>query len=128
MSESNNDRATTVTNLYASESLCAGWISVSLFLLTVALLFYDMTKRSSIQLHYSIAALFAVTIMLLSILACLSGTIDYANRVKKQIKLSKFEFNQEKNISKVVTCIGVVLTIIELGICIAIIRSIINKR
>ena len=45
MSESNNDRATTVTNLYASESLCAGWISVSLFLLTVALLFYDMTER-----------------------------------------------------------------------------------
>lgn len=93
-------------------------------LLTVALLFYDMTKRSSIQLHYVIAALFAVSIMILSILACISGTIDYTKRVKKQIKFSKFEFNQEKNISKVVTCIGIVLTITDLGICIAIIRSI----
>lgn len=31
MSESNNDIASTVSNLYASESLCAGWISVCLF-------------------------------------------------------------------------------------------------
>tara|TARA_Y100000389_G_C17427818_1_gene500647 strand:- start:3 stop:389 length:387 start_codon:yes stop_codon:yes gene_type:complete len=121
----NDDRSETTVNLYASETLCATWISVSLILLTASLLFYDMTKRSSIKIHYFVAAIFAITLMLLSVITCLSGTIDYTKRVKKQISLSKFEFNQEKNMSKVVTLIGILLTLIELGICISIIKSII---
>ena len=118
------DRSYTIINLYTSETLCATWISVSLILLTASLLFYDMTRRSSIKIHYFIAAIFAITLMLLSVLTCLSGTIDYTKRVKKQIKSSNLDLNQEKSMSKVVTLIGVLLTLIELGICISIIKSI----
>ena len=116
-----------LTNIYSSEILCATWISISLILLTVSLLFYDMTKRSSLELHFLIAAIFAITLMGLSIFSCVSGVSNYEKRIKKQIEESKNEFKQEKQMSKTVMIFNWILIIIEVCICLSIINSIKNK-
>lgn len=70
-------------NVWYPEKLFFGTLTYSGLLLTTALLFYHMTKTSSIEMDYRASATFAVGLMLLALLYLITGVTTYYIRLNQ---------------------------------------------
>jgi hypothetical protein len=122
-SDSNND------DLYFPEDLYSGWLSNSLVLMTSSLLFYHMTMVKSLEMSSSIAGIFAVTLILISIAYAISSIIPYYQRVnrfilKNQNNPKYIDQIQKENVNKIIYIVlGSLLCIVQLGITYVIIKG-----
>jgi len=116
-----------ISNIYDSEVIVCGWISASLILLTSSLLFYHMTRVSSLEMNPYLAGFFAVSLISLSVAMSSSAIYNYNSRIKKLNKENSELLKKEKEISNVIVTIGCILCFIELGIGLTIILGIIKS-
>lgn len=70
-------------NVWYPEKLFFDALTYSGLLLTTALLFYHMTKTSSIEMDHRISAAFAVSLMLLALMYVITGISTYYIRLNQ---------------------------------------------
>ena len=122
------------TNLYSQdtiwfpESLYNTWLSDSLVLMTASLLFYHMTRVSSLEMDSRIAGIFAVLLIGISIALGITSVIPYITRVTDLIKSDEQtgesqESKREGSYRTVYASLGCILILIQVGIGIAIVKG-----
>jgi heme/copper-type cytochrome/quinol oxidase subunit 2 len=119
-----------LTDIYNSELIACSWFGVSLVLLTSALLFYHMTRVSSLEMNSTVAGIFAIILMIISMGLCIMAVYTYHARISRSINKDnkdKDGFSQERKISPVITTFGIILAIVEIGICVTIIKGTIKR-
>ena len=123
-------------SLWDPELLLSGWMASSFMLMTVSLLFYHMTRVSSLEMGAKLAGLFAVSLIFIALTICVSAVAVYSKRVnnvlnKKYRKSTTSEYQnnikQERDYRILYITIGSLLAIIEIGICIAILMGTLIK-
>ena len=67
-------------DMWTPEQIYAGWLGVSILVMTVSLLFYHMTKVSSIEMNSKIAGVFSVTLIIISGILNIAAIITYWDR------------------------------------------------
>jgi uncharacterized membrane protein len=108
------------------ELLLAGWMSASFMLMTVSLIFYHMTRVSSLEMSKGIAALFAVALISVSAVLCITGLATYSMRIqnvlehqrshKYRSKYAEKGRKQEEDFRIVYIVMGSILAIVEVAI------------
>ena len=122
-------------SIWDPELLLAGWMAASFMLMTVSLLFYHMTKLSSLEMQSNIAGLFAVSLIFISAALCISGLTIYSKRIKKALKIRKnnksyrdtTNIDRENDYRILYIVLGSLLTVIEIGICLVILKGVVTK-
>jgi hypothetical protein len=109
--------------VYGPEAILSGWVNLSCFLMANSLLFYHMTRVHSLEMDNRVAGIFAIILMLVSTGYTMFAIGPYARRIGSVIKqcLNESKCNNEQaNESRWVfyqyMLLGVVTTLIELGI------------
>ena len=113
--------------IWFPESLYNTWLSDSLVLMTASLLFYHMTRVSSLEMDPRIAGVFAVCLISISIALGITSVIPYITRVTALIKQDQStevsqESKKEGSYRTVYTILGCLLILIQIGIAITIIK------
>jgi uncharacterized membrane protein len=114
-----------MTQLLESESLYFKCLSFSCILLTTALLFYHMTKFNTMEMNKIASAIFAISLIIISIIYLLLGSYSYYYRLVNQFKknhdrLFNQELKKEKLIFNFYFFLSIIFILIELAICIQI--------
>ena len=113
-------------NVWTPEKLFFDALTYSGLLLTTALLFYHMTKTSSIEMDYRVSATFAVGLMLLALMYVITGITSYYIRLNQTStenlsdKEKKF-LQRETRFFWAYLCASILFAFIELMIAIQII-------
>ncbi len=68
------------STLWTPELIVVGWLSAGFILMTTALLFYHMTKVSSLEMHPGVAGIFAASLMIASVATTLCAALVYFRR------------------------------------------------
>ena len=105
--------------VYAPEALLTEWLAVVFACMTSSLLFYHMTRLKTLPMDPRWAALFACSLICVSILYNLSATIPYVVRMNHQVSLARdpaivYQLNLLKY---TFLSLAVVTTVTQLGIC-----------
>jgi len=116
-------------DMWTPEQIYAEWLGVSILVMTVSLLFYHMTKVSSIEMNSKIAGIFSVTLIIISGILNIAAIITYWDRVSYTLSIShKHTKKNNENIYRIVyLTIGVVYSIVQCGISYVIIKGSIQK-
>jgi len=119
-------------SIWDPELLLAGWMAASFMLMTVSLLFYHMTKVSSLEMQSNIAGLFAVGLIFISAALCISGLTIYSKRIKQALKNRKntkstTNLDRENDYRILYIVLGSLLTAIEIGMCLVIFKGVVAK-
>ena len=119
--------------IWFPESLYNTWLSDSLILMTASLLFYHMTRVSSLEMDPRVAGIFAVCLISISIALGITSVIPYITRVTTLIKQDQSteesqESKKEGNYRTVYTILGCILILIQIGIAITIIKGAFNWK
>ena len=123
-------------SLWDPELLLSGWMASSFMLMTVSLLFYHMTRVSSLEMGSKLAGIFAVSLIFIALTICISAVAVYSKRVNnvlnrkhKKIVNKEYQKNieQERDYRILYITIGSLLAIIEIGICVAILLGTLTK-
>lgn len=115
--------------LYSPEELYSGWISNSLVLMTSSLLFYHMTKSTSIEIDPRIAGIFAVILILVSVGYEISSIVPYYQRTTSFINepenKTKYpaQVKRERINQILYLVLGSILGTVQLGIAFVIIKG-----
>ena len=115
------------SKLYLPEDLYSGWISNSLVLMTSSLLFYHMTKSSSIEIDPRLAGIFAMILIVISVIYEISSIIPYYQRstsfIKDPTNKQKYpeQVKRERSNQILYLTLGIILACIQLGIAFVII-------
>lgn len=102
-----------------SEGLYGSWLSNSFLLMTMSLLFYHMTKMQSLEMDRRVASLFAVALVLVSIVMGISGILPYFQRVGSIIRKTKDR--EEENFRALHVTLGIIVILIQIGIAVTIV-------
>ena len=109
--------------VYAPESVLAGWLNLSFFSITTALIFYHMTRVKSLEMDARIAGVFAIILMAVSVCYTMFSIRPYAERIKFVIdqclleeKCSDPQAQRLKMIYFQYVVLAIVTTVIELCI------------
>ena len=70
------------SKVYEPESVLSGWLNLSFFSITTALLFYHMTRVKSIEMDGRVAGVFAIILMVVSICYTIFAMGPYARRIR----------------------------------------------
>ena len=115
------------SRVYTPEIILATWLSLSLFAVTVSLIFYHMTRVKSIEMDARIAGAFAVLLMGVSIAYTVFAIVPYLQRLDHVItSCARSEYCDAKEVSKlrrirnIFSTLGATTALIELGIAITI--------
>ena len=68
------------SSLWTPELIVVAWLSAGFILVTTALLFYHMTKVSSLEMRPGIAGVFAASLMVASVVITLCAVMVYFRR------------------------------------------------
>jgi len=113
--------------IYQPELLLVGWMSASFVLMTTSLLFYHMVKVSSIEMTPHVAALFAVSLIVISLMLSTSALYSYAKRTRDLVNESpvKGGYQDDENTFRgLYVFIIITVAIIQLGISTTIFQGI----
>lgn len=100
-------------NILSTESNYSQWINTSIILLTVALVFYHMSKVKSIQLPKFAAAFISIGLISVNIVFTINSIIPYITRTN-HIKYSE---KDEKIYKNVYIISGITFILLEVMIC-----------
>ena len=116
-------------DLWKPEIIYASWFGVSIIVMTVSLLFFHMTRVSSLQMNSKIAGLFAVTLIVLSAIINILAIVTYWDRVSYTSEIgNKNKQIYNENIYRIMyLIIGIIYTIVQTGISVVIIIGSIQK-
>ena len=107
--------------VYNPELLLANWTSVSFILMTVSLLFYHMTRRRTLEMDRRLAGIFAVSIIIMSVIFAIQSLIIYSKRLGRLKNKNETDFiRQEILISHTYIIVSSILIVIAVGIAIVI--------
>ena len=107
--------------VYNPELLLSNWTNVSFVLMTVALLFYHMTRRRTLEMDRRLAGLFAVSIIIMSVVFAIQSLLIYAKRLGRLKNKDETDFiRQEIGISHTYIVVNSILIVIAVGIAIVI--------
>ena len=110
------------------ESLYNNWLADSLVLMTASLLFYHMTRKNSLEMDYRIAGIFAVALILCSMVMGITSLYPYYQRMGLIIDEDDSEEYRRENTYRIInTILGSIIIAIQLGISIAIVKGVLNK-
>ena len=107
--------------IYFSESLYGAWLSNSLLLMTMSLLFYHMTKVKSLEMDRRLAGVFAVALIIISIIMGVSSIFPYFTRIGNIVKKDKDKDKEEDHYRTMYVVLGSILILIQLGIAVTIV-------
>ena len=110
---------------YEAESLYLHSVSVAVLLMTTALLFYHMTKSSSLEMNPIASKVFAVTLMLISCFYTMVGSWSYYDRISRS---SQTLLHHEKEVWYMYITLTTVLILVELCICFFVIQGVITPK
>ena len=122
----NNTKAPPTINeeeggVYNPELLLANWTNVSFILMTVSLLFYHMTRRRTLEMNRRLAGVFAISIIIMSVVFAIQSLIIYSKRLGRLKKKKETDFiQQEISISHTYIIVSSILIVIAVGIAIVI--------
>ena len=115
--------------IFFPEELYSSWIGNSLVLMTSSLLFYHMTRLSSLEMDARVAGMFAVILILISVTYAITSIIPYYQRtgyfIRDKVNQELFpeQVKNEKHNRILYMVLGSVLCLIEFGIAIVIIKG-----
>lgn len=101
-------------------------LSYALILTTVSLVFFHMTKFKSIELPHMYAAIFSITLITISVLYIGIALFQYYQRIQYIFDKNEEDKDQEsyeKTYFTLYVVIGVILTFLQLLVCLVMIRS-----
>ena len=122
----NNTKAPPTINeeeggVYNPELLLANWTNVSFILMTVSLLFYHMTRRRTLEMNRRLAGVFAISIIIMSVVFAIQSLIIYSKRLGRLKNKKETDFiQQEISISHTYIIVSSILIVIAVGIAIVI--------
>ena len=121
----NNTKAPSTINeeggVYNPELLLANWTNVSFILMTVSLLFYHMTRRRTLEMNRRLAGVFAISIIIMSVVFAIQSLIIYSKRLGRLKNKKETDFiQQEISISHTYIIVSSILIVIAVGIAIVI--------
>jgi len=121
----NNTKALPTINeeggVYNPELLLANWTNVSFILMTVSLLFYHMTRRRTLEMNRRLAGVFAISIIIMSVVFAIQSLVIYSKRLSRLKKKKETDFiQQEISISHTYIIVSSILIVIAVGIAIVI--------
>jgi hypothetical protein len=121
----NNTKAPPTINeeggVYNPELLLANWTNVSFILMTVSLLFYHMTCRRTLEMDRRLAGVFAISIIIMSVVFSIQSLIIYSKRLGRLKNKKETDFiQQEISISHTYIIVSSILIVIAVGIAIVI--------
>ena len=115
-------------NVYEPESIFSGWLNLSFFSVTAAMVFYDLTRRKSLLSHPILVAIIAIGLILISVSYVYFGIYPYYKRMSLAIdkcisntNCSKVHLDDIKRLRNELTIIGIGTIIMESLIAILII-------
>lgn len=107
--------------VYNPELLLANWTNVSFILMTVSLLFYHMTRRRTLEMNRRLAGVFAISIIIMSVVFAIQSLVIYSKRLSRLKKKKETDFiQQEISISHTYIIVSSILIVIAVGIAIVI--------
>jgi hypothetical protein len=110
------------------ESIYIKTLEYSGLLLTIALLFYHMTKFQSLEMAPVVSGVFAVIIILISVVYLFTGTYSYFIRLRNRIEKNTDEYQDsldfEKNNMILYFIMGMILLVVQCAIAFFIIKGI----
>jgi hypothetical protein len=99
-------------DILSAESNYSQWINTSIILLTVALIFYHMSKVQSIKLPTFASAFISIGLIAVNIVFTINSLIPYITRTKD------IKYTNNENIYKNVYVIsGIIFILLEVMIC-----------
>ena len=114
-----------VESLWAPEGQFCAWLSSSFLLMTVSLLFYHMTRVSSLEMNSRIAGFFSVTLILMAVVITIMALYTYHIRLNELLQTQEARLTpaekKEKQFKLVYLCVGIIIVSIELSLCVVII-------
>ena len=114
--------------VYNPEICLEGWTATSFVLMTTALLFYHMTRSKSIEMDDKIAGIFAVAMMILSVVFEIQALVVYVQRVNRLKSWgNNASINQEIMIGRSLTVTIGILIVVQLCIGITILHGAFRK-
>jgi uncharacterized membrane protein YidH (DUF202 family) len=119
-----------MVEVWTSEALYSSWLNTSVILLTGSLVFYHMTrlKEPTLKISPVLAAILVSFIIITDVCIGLAALIPYivrTNRISQSI--SQKDKGEEKSIRVVYIMVGCSLILIELCVCILIVRDAIRR-
>ncbi len=116
-------------DMWTPEQIYAGWLGVSILVMTVSLLFYHMTKVSSIEMNSKIAGIFAVTLIVISGVLNIAAIITYWDRVSYTLDISdKHTRKNNENAYRIMYLVlGILYSLVQAGISYVIIYGSLKK-
>ncbi len=112
-------------SIFLSEGLYGSWLANSFILMTMSLLFYHMTKVKSLEMDRRVAGVFAVALIIVSIIMGLSSMFPYFQRVGSLVKKEKDK--EEDRIRTMYIVLGAIVILIQIGIAATIIMGTLKK-
>ena len=114
------------------EILLSQWTSASFVLLTTSLLFYHMTRVSSLEMNTKIAGILSVIMIIMSIIFEIQALVVYSKRLARMNTLDSSKsliksIIEEKNIGKSYVAVISVVVFVEIIISIVIIKGSFKK-
>jgi len=100
--------------------------------MTVSLLFYHMTRVSSLEMSPRIAGFFSVTLILVAVVITIMALYTYFIRLSELLQTQQAHLTpaekKEEQFRVVYLVVGVVLVMIELSLCIVIMVGVLRQR
>jgi len=118
-------------DVFSPEAIYASWMNMSYFALTTGMLFYHMTRKDSIKADKRLAAVIAISLLVVSVVYVVVAVIPYKMRLDRAVEecLVARGCNKEmadtiQNTARMNLATGVVTIAVELIICYLIFNTI----
>lgn len=114
-------------DVWTPESLYAGWLAVSILVMTVSLLFYHMTRVKSLEMEPKTAGIFSVILIIISFVFNISALVTYWDRIGASIRNEqrvsqerKKQLSNESHYRIMYLVLGTIYSFVQLWICVVI--------
>ena len=121
------------SNVWFPENLYVEWLMASFILMTTSLLFYHMTRVKSLEMNSKISGIFAVTLILISVILAGVSIVPYYERISSAVEKptpeeTPKEMKRENTYKILYTTLGCCLMVIQLCIAFAIIVGTFKRK
>jgi len=118
-------------DVFSPEAIYASWMNMSYFALTTGMLFYHMTRKDSIKADKRLAAVIAISLLVVSVVYVVVAVIPYKMRLDRAVEecLVARGCNKEmadtiRNTARMNLATGMVTVLVEMVICYLIFKTI----
>ncbi len=120
--------------IWQPETLYSSWLNNSILMMTAALVFYHMTRlnRPTLEVPPLVAAAISCGLILVDVCLSSSALIPYYLRTneilsKPKDSTSPINYQQEKQFEIMYIILGLIITMLQIGICYYVIKDAINR-